>query len=115
MILRDIRVPLVGEKAEFISVRMTYSLGGTNPWSGRCERRGYWLSATPVSIERGFHAYCPTDGMRMFLKEVSRASRKAEAEASRIADKSLETLVLAVSDKNGFDRSHVLLANRKEA
>lgn len=100
-ILRDVRFPIDNDR--FISCRMIYDRGGENVWTGRPTPRAYKVSVSPVKRVRGFIETCPMDGVSFILKEVTRASRKAEDESSKVMDRVLDDLVRIVCDKNGID------------
>lgn len=109
MALRTERFPIGGSDNRFIECRLIYRLGGMNMFTYNTEPRGYWLSATPVVVERGFVTECPMDGLRMLLKEVSRASKKAEADASAAMDTVMRDMVRKVCAKNGIDFASVAI------
>jgi hypothetical protein len=77
------------------------------------EPRGYWLSASPIVVDRGFASElvseCPMDGLKMLLIETKRASKKAEAEASAAMDTVIRDLVRKVCSKNGIAVDSVLM------
>ena len=109
MALRTERFPIGGSDTKFIECRLIYRLGGMNMFTYDTEPRGYWLSASPVVVERGMVTECPMDGLRVLLKEVSRASKKAEAEASAAMDTAKRDMVRKVCAKNGIDFATVAM------
>lgn len=72
---------------KFIKLRSYYRKDTMNYFTGRSEARGYYLSVTPVERARGFESFVAFTGFKVLLKEVTRASKKAEAEAEAIAEK----------------------------
>lgn len=74
----------------FIKVETLYNKGGETEWARRRNPRSYQLYISLVEKKEvpgaTLESYCPSDSMRLILKEVSRASKKAEAEADKIAD-----------------------------
>ena len=109
MALRKERFPISGTDDRFIECRLIYSLGGMNMFTYRNDPRGYWVSVTPVRVERNMVEECPMDGLKMFLLGVSRASKKAEADASAMMDTVKENMVRRVCEKNGIDFSRVVM------
>lgn len=61
-------------------VQLFYSLGGINYFSGDHNRRGIYLSVTPVTLSDrdgfAFESSIMFSGLKMLLKELTRFSRK---------------------------------------
>ena len=72
---------------KFIKIETYYHKDTMNYFTGRSEVRGYYLSVTPVERARGFESFTAFTGFKVLLKEVTRASKKAEAEAEAIAER----------------------------
>lgn len=72
--------------------KIRYDKGGQNVWDSRTTKRGYYISINPIKIERGFESYVAYSGYSMLVKEVKRASKKAEAEADRYFDENVKRL-----------------------
>ena len=72
---------------KFIKVRTYYKKDSMNYFTYKTEARGYYLSVTPVERARGFESFVAFTGFKVLLKEVTRASKKAEAEAEAIAER----------------------------
>lgn len=72
---------------KFIKVYTYYKKDSMNYFTYKNEARGYYLSITPVERARGFESFVAFTGFKVLLKEVTRASKKAEAEAEAIAEK----------------------------
>ena len=93
--------------ATHLKVRTYYSLGGSNMLTYTAERRGYYLSVSPVrrfKLDGGveMESYVAFTGTKMLLKEVARKSKKAEAEAEQIAAEKMDDLVRYVCEENGL-------------
>ena len=90
-----------------LKVEVYYDLGGMNYFTGRGERRGYYLSVCPVErTERnGFisEGYTAFTGNKVLLKEVPRKSKKAELEAYRTAEEVNNYYIDKVLKKNGLE------------
>lgn len=90
-----------------LQIRIYYALGGMNYLNYKMEPRGYWLSVTPVTYktERGFRSisYSAFSGYKHFLKEVTRKSKKAAAEAEKIALDCENGLIERVLLENGLE------------
>ena len=101
-------------KTTHIKVEVYYSLGGMNYFTYKTERRGYYLSVCPVTIEErdgwrseGFTLFT---GTKWLLKEVKRKSAKAETEAIKKSQQVLTGCIQHVLAENGLE-----LAEEKEA
>ena len=91
-----------------IHVRTNYSLGGINYFTYKNEARGYWLHITPVTKENKYDCrmisfVSSKPGIKTLLKEVTRKSAKAEAEAERLALNKEEQLIEHVCTKYGLE------------
>ncbi len=87
-----------------LKIEVTYNKGGQNNWTGRNEKRGYYLHVTPVKLKQysdGITMELTTafSGYKELLKEVGRQSDKALAEAEKIAEQVVEELIEAVLRK----------------
>lgn len=73
--------------ATHLKVEVYYKLGGINYCTYKQEPRGYYLSVSPVTLERGpgytMETYRAFSGVKQILKTVTRKSAKAEAEAKK--------------------------------
>ena len=92
-------------------IDLYYDLGGMNYFSGKCERRGYYLSITPVEIDKrnykGNEISCVKftggSGIKDSLLEVKRKSKKAETLAiSKATDKRINELITYVINKENI-------------
>ena len=94
------------KNATHLKVRTYYSLGGTNMLSYTTERRGYYLSVSPIRrVNYGgvtMEQYTAFTGTKMLLKEVARKSKKAEAEAEQLAVENMDSLIEYVCKDNGL-------------
>ena len=91
-------IPVEGkEKVNFIKVRTFYDLGGVNYMTGGTNKRGYYVSCTPVFKEdrNGYEVESMTlgSGYKQLCKEVTRQTKKAAAEAEVVAEKLYEAIV----------------------
>ena len=107
-------IPLVDNehKETHIEVEVGYSLGGINYWNYQNESRGYYLYATPCQLSThstgtgGEWQSITTTvgrGYKWLLKEVSRQSKKAEAEAIAIANEKMDWLIAKVCERYGLE------------
>lgn len=94
-----------------LEISMSYTLGGTNWFSGGTIDRGYYLHCSPVQVnEREYHGqkYDMVSstfgrGLKKCLKTVARQSKKAEAEAEQLAAEYKQTLINAVCREYGLE------------
>lgn len=101
-------IPLKENKnANFIKLETHYNLGGYNCFTHKTEARGFYLSASPVQhfTRDGitFESYTAFTGAKLLLLEVSRKSKKAEAEAERIAEEKEAELIKYVCINNNLE------------
>ena len=90
------------EYANAIEIEVYYDKGGKNYFTCKDERRGYYLSVWPVLQSDGLVSYTLFTGTQVLLKEVTRKSAKAEAEAEEIAKGKVAVLVASVCNRNGI-------------
>lgn len=80
--------PIEGTNKE-LKITVYYAKGGVNYFTGKAEKRGYWLSVTPVEIRQGVgyqsESYMAFSGYKQFLLEVGRQSNKAYNQAVELA------------------------------
>lgn len=90
-----------------LKIEVYYSLGGYNYFTYKQENRGYYLSVSPVerkTDEYGtMESYTAFTGIKKLIKEVSRKSKKAEAEAEAIAENETKNLIDYVCTKNNLE------------
>lgn len=89
-----------------LKVELYYSLGGMNYFTYKTEKRGYYLSVTPVEINNrdGWTSECYTmfSGIKQLVKEVGRKSAKAAEEATRLAIPWEDKLIEYVCNKENI-------------
>lgn len=90
------------EDANALIIEVYYDKGGINYFTYKVERRAYYLSVCPVLQADGLVSYTSFSGTKLLLKEVSRKSAKAEAEAEEIAKGKVADLVASVCNRNGI-------------
>ena len=71
---------------KYIKLYSYYKKDTMNYFTYKNEARGYYLSVTPVERVRSFESFVAFTGFKVLLKEVTRASKKAEAETETIAE-----------------------------
>ena len=92
-------------------IDLYYDLGGMNYFTNRNEARGYYLSITPVEINKSNYKgneiscvkFTGGSGIKDLLLEVKRKSKKAETLAiSKATDKRINELITYVIDKENI-------------
>lgn len=79
-IIKDYKV--VKGAANTLRVKVMYDIGGHNYFSGKNERRGLYLSVSPLTISKSscgnFNttSYTGFTGSKVFVKEMARFSKK---------------------------------------
>lgn len=110
-----------GHKTTHIKIRLYYTLGGYNYFTYKREPRGYYLTVSPVEREEirpgcwmeGFIAF---SGYKHLVKEVTRQSKKAEAEAEQESAKLAPAMIERVCREYGLEIIEEPAAeNEKEA
>lgn len=100
-------IPVEGKSdVNCIKVHTFYDLGGMNWFTGQPNKRGYYVSCTPVFKEDkggyGVESTTLGSGYKQLCKEVTRQSKKAEAEAEVIAEKLYEAIVDRICREEGL-------------
>ena len=91
-----------------INVEIIYSKGGINIWTGKQERRGYWLHITPCFVENNCKTVMAFSGNKVFLEPAKRFSEKK-------LDKIIESfdmqkhidLLNYILERNGIDKKDI--------
>ena len=85
-----------------LDVECYYDLGGPNPFSGRFDPRGYFLSVSPVTREENWKSFTAFSGIRTCLQPANRFSQKTLEQVAATALQSglYPKLVAAVCEKN---------------
>lgn len=90
-----------------IQIDFHYSLGGYSYATYKPYPRGYYVNVTPVTIrDEGTWrsvSFTAFTGYSYIIKEVSRKSNKAEAEARAIADSRMDQFLQEVCERNGLE------------
>lgn len=87
----------------FLKVETYYNKGGINYFSYKTERRGYYLSVSPVERARGFESYIAFSGIKFLIKEVKRQSEKAAKESDALSEKYETALIEKVLQESGLE------------
>lgn len=102
------------KKVTDIRVDVYYSLGGMNMFTYTKEKRGYYLSVSPVERSEGpgysSEGFTAFSGTKWLLLEVKRKSAKAEAEATAWAMKVAEKCINYVLERNGLELKEAFAA-----
>jgi hypothetical protein len=80
-----------------LKIKVYYDKGGMNYYSGGTNKRGYYLSVTPVQIERQgnnvmIESYTAFSGIKKLILEVERQSPKSAEKAKELAESSISEL-----------------------
>ena len=92
--------------ATHLLIELRYNLGGFNYFTHKQEKRGYYLSVSPVALEQrdGYtlESYTAFTGTKYLVKEVARKSTKAEREAEETASDLEKSLIALVCNQNNI-------------
>ena len=73
-------LPVAEGDCTHVDVEVYYSKGGMNYFTGSVERRGYYLSAQPLTKSTNSVGYTAFTGVKQLVKEAGRYSSKVLAE-----------------------------------
>jgi len=100
-------LPATGHDCTHIKVELYYYLGGYNYFTYKEEKRGYYISVTPVSRSerQGYTMESVTmfRGVKQLIKEVARKSVKAATEATALAVEAEQRLIEYVCRNEGVE------------
>ena len=85
-------LPLSKEN-HFLRVDLYYSLGGYNVFTYKEERRGYYMSVSPVEKSRGFETYIAISGTKYCMFEVARKTKK-QAERALVEYENVKSMLV---------------------
>lgn len=98
-------VPVESGPATHLKIQLYYSKGGMNYFSGTTERRGIYLSVSPVSVFQGngytTETYTGFSGVKELVEECARFNPKRFEAMEEPADR-VKALVEHVCAKNGI-------------
>ena len=87
--VRYIPIKAMNSKENYLKISVFYDLGGHSYFTGKINKRGYYVSVQPVERserEYGFAESCAMfAGYKHLLKEVSKQSKKASNEALELS------------------------------
>jgi hypothetical protein len=94
-------------KVTHLRTEIYYAMGGMNYFTGKAEPHGYYVSVSPVTRSTssgGFmmESYTGFTGAKQCIKEVTRKSKKAEAEALAAFPRWAEALENLVLNNQGL-------------
>lgn len=99
-------IDVVGNGVNAIRVEVYYNLGGINYFTYKTEKRGYYLSVSPVnvSVRDGvkMESCVAFSGIKTLVQEVSRKSKKQEAIAESKAECMVDELISMVCEQNNL-------------
>lgn len=85
-----------------IEVTLSYNKGGVNYFTGNREKRGIYLSVTPVNKVDGFKEYTAFSGVKSCIKEMKRFSKKT-FDNIKIDEELLNTMIKDVLMANNLN------------
>lgn len=80
---------------DVIEYSISYDLGSYNYWYSQSNPRGFYLHGVPMKRHGVVQSYClmgDESGLKHRLLEVNRRSKKAEAEAVKLANEHIKEL-----------------------
>lgn len=91
------------KEANQLKIRLYYHLGGYNCFTCQEEKRGYYISVTPVYKEGYLESYTMFTGAKQLIKAVNRKSEKARAAALDSIGEFLPGLIDYVCKQNKIE------------
>ncbi len=90
-----------------LKIKLYYHLGGMNYFTSKVEKRGYYLSVTPVEIERkdnniSFEVYKAFSGYKALVLETKRKSDKAYNTAAQMIENKKQELIQIICSTNNL-------------
>lgn len=101
--LKYIELKQATKNANKLKIEVYYNLGHFNYFTGKEEKRGYYLSVTPVFNNGFIESYTSFTGIKQLILPVNRKSGKARANAITEAEKHINTLINYVCTKNNIE------------
>lgn len=91
-----------------VKVNVYYSLGGMNYFNSKNEDRGYWISVSPIQIERRndgivFESYRAFSGTKRLIIGASRKSQSGFDKAFKLAEELENEMLNYISEKHGIN------------
>lgn len=74
---------------QLYDIYVSYTLGGMNYFTGKVEKRGYWLHINLIQSDGGFTFYRAFTGIKQFLEPTTRFNQK---KLSELADSVLSSM-----------------------
>lgn len=97
---------VTGGRATHLKIEVYYLKGGMNYFTCADERRGIYISVSPVSRTTQTYgtseSYIAFTGTKIFVKEMKRYNQKAFDEY-QVDEKLMENLIKLVLEKNGLE------------
>ena len=94
-------LPVAEGDCTHVDVEVFYNKGGMNYFTAQSERRGYYLSAQPLTKSENSRGYTAFSGVKQFIKEAGRYSPKVLNELVISSDE-IKSMVNHVIQKNNI-------------
>ena len=100
-IIKELPVKGVENKKQIIRVELYYNVGGSNFATGTIERRGYYLSVSPLELSGDFVVYTGFSGIKQLVVEAKRYGQK-KFDSIEPSEEQIQQLVEHVLSKNNL-------------
>lgn len=88
-----------------LRVEIYYKVGGSNLFTYKIEKRGYYVSVSPLKVELGdgyrIESSTMFSGVKQLIKEAARFSQK-ELDGLTVSAEIVQSLITHVTTKNGL-------------
>lgn len=91
-----------GNGVNCLKIEVYYHLGGINYFTCKEEKRGYYLSISPIDKRGNTESYTAFSGIKILLLEVKRKSNKSYNEALKLSKDLEEKYIKYVCDRNNL-------------
>ena len=99
-IIKD--MPILNNQANTLRVELYYAKGGANYFTGNNERRGLYISVSPLEITPQSIRYIGFSGVKKFVKEMARFNQK-QLDTFMVDEADMNFLIDHVIEKNNLE------------
>ena len=97
----NVRFPAVGKEINFIECSLHYDLGGINYFTYEQEKRGYYVSVSPIMVKDRMISYVAFSGVKYCAVPCNRKCKSKEQTAREMFMETAKVLLDKVIVKTG--------------
>jgi len=95
-------MPILNNTANVLKIELYYTKGGMNYFTSSNEKRGLYLSVTPIERRSGSESFIAFSGIKKCVKEMPRFNQK-QFDTFVVDKRDLDQLINHVVAKNNFE------------